>query len=184
MNGKDTEVYSKWRTMIERCYGSKIHLSRPTYAGCTITDEWRDFQDFADWFVSHDYSGYGYQLDKDILIPNNKIYSPDTCCFVPQELNILFTNTRPSRDNCPQGVYFRKEYSRYTAQLAVDGGTKHLGSFGCSNEAHLAYMVAKKAYIKVKALEWQDRIADNVFEALMAWSSQPQLPNLDAKLIK
>lgn len=52
----------------------------------------------------------------------------------------------------------------------TNGVKKHLGCFTCPNEAHLAYKKAKKAHVKTKALEWQDRIARDVFDALMIWS--------------
>ena len=60
----------------------------------------------------------GWQLDKDILIKGNKIYSPDTCCFVPSEINNLFVGCNKSRGSLPIGVTFNKRLKRYVAQIS------------------------------------------------------------------
>lgn len=168
-NGKNTISYVVWSEMIRRCYSAKQLLKRPSYAHCDVDERFHDFQDFADWYYSHPYSDIGYQLDKDILVPGNKIYSPDTCCFVPMQINVIFTNRAACRGSYPQGVTLSKRNSNFVARLAVNGKKKHLGCFDTPEEAYQVYKIAKEAYVKAKALEWQCRIADNVFEALMAW---------------
>lgn len=170
IKGRKSLPYKAWSNMIQRCYSTALQKKNPTYLGCTVAEEWRDFQDFADWYYNHDYSSMGYHLDKDILIPNNKIYSSGTCCFVPAELNSLLNNHGLARGGYPQGVIFNESAGNYRSRLNINGSQKHLGYFDCSNEAHQAYRLAKEAYVKEKALEWQDRIADNVFQALMNWT--------------
>ena len=168
-NGNITKAYDTWNSMVTRCYSYKYQSRQPTYIGCTVAEAWLDFQNFAKWFYGHDYSNLGYHLDKDLLIPNNKIYSPETCCFVPSSLNNLLTNRKSKRGAYPQGVCLKKATGRFSARLMVDGKKKNLGYFDCPNEAHQAYKVAKEKYVKEKALEWRDRIAPNVFDALMSW---------------
>lgn len=168
-NGKRTSAYSTWRNILERCYSPKIHETRPTYIGCTMHESWHNFQVFADWFYGHGYSDIGYHLDKDLLIPKNKVYSPDTCCFVPIELNSLLTDRRNDRGDYPQGVSWHKRDNIYHAQIMINGNKKHLGYFKCLEKACQAYKITKEAYVKEKALEWQGRIADNVFIALINW---------------
>lgn len=170
INGTNTSAYTAWHSMIARCYCAKLHARKPTYADCTIDDRWLDFQDFADWYYSHPYRELGYELDKDLLFPNNKIYSPETCCFVPQELNKLLLSHASARGVCPQGVYYHKPTGKYLARMKYNGKSRHLGLFGCPQEAHQAYKKTKEAYVKEKALEWQDQIADNMFQALMNWT--------------
>ena len=155
--------------MIRRCYDTKMQLRQPTYKGCTVAEEWFDFQAFAEWFCGHEYSGAGYCLDKDLLFAGNKVYSPHTCCFVPQELNKLLSDRKAARGDLPQGVSYFKRDSNYVAGISINAKKKNLGYFDCPNEAHQVYKKAKEAYVKEKALEWQDRIADNVFQALMSW---------------
>lgn len=167
---KRSLAYSKWFDMIVRCYSPEYQDRYPAYNDCSVDERWRDFQDFADWHYSHPYRELGYELDKDLLFPNNKIYSPDTCCFIPQELNKLLTDHRSARGVYPQGVYYHKPTGKYLARMKYNGKSRHLGLFGCPQEAHRAYKKTKEAYVKEKALEWQDRIADNVFQALTSWT--------------
>lgn len=170
IDGKRTNAYQTWVNMIQRCYSPIYQDRHPTYKECVVDEKWLDFQDFAEWFSSQDYNYAGYQLDKDILMPNNKIYSPDTCCFVPQEINLLLVDCGASRGKYPQGVHFVTRDRKFQAKLGINGKSKYIGYFDCPKEAHLAYKEAKEVYIKSKALEWQDRIARDVFDALMVWS--------------
>ena len=175
MSGKDAPAYYTWHNMIRRCYNHETQLRQPAYIGCIVSDAWHDFQVFAEWFYGHSYSALGYHLDKDVLIADNKVYSPETCCFIPQEINKVLNHRAAGRGKYPQGVSFHNQLKRFTARLNINGKQKSLGMFDCPNEAHQAYVVAKVTYVKDMALEWRDRIADNVFQALMAW----ELPNLD-----
>lgn len=170
--GRYTKAYQVWLAMLNRCYDKKTQKRQPTYIGCTVDDRWHDFQDFADWFYSHPYSDMGYQLDKDILVVNNKVYGPDTCCFVPRQLNNLLTNNAAKRGDYPQGVSFYKPKSKYTANISINSKPVCLGYFDYPQEARQAYVVRKEAYVKEKALEWRDRIADDVFQVLMSWKSE------------
>lgn len=167
--GKHTTAYIIWRNMLMRCYSEKNHKRHPSYIECSVDERFHDFQDFAGWYYNHDYSNLGYELDKDLLIPNNKIYSPDNCCFVPQELNKLLTSRGRCRGKLPQGVCFHSRVKKYNAQVWISGKRKHLGYFDCPDEAHQVYREAKERYVKNKALEWANRIEWNVFVALMAW---------------
>lgn len=82
--------------MKQRCYSALFHQRRPSYIGCVVCDEWLVFENFYYWVVNQDWKGK--HLDKDILIPNNKIYSPDTCVFVSPKLNRLLTQKNQIKD--------------------------------------------------------------------------------------
>lgn len=81
-----------WTNIIRRCYTINTSRRNVTYIDCSVDERWHNFQNFAQWF----YENYnpeimeGWHLDKDILVKGNKIYSPETCCFVPNDINILF----------------------------------------------------------------------------------------------
>lgn len=76
----------KWKGMMVRCYNLKSLVRAPTYKGCSVCEEWHNFQNFAAWFK--DNFKEGMHLDKDILTEGNKIYSPSTCKFVTPQENI------------------------------------------------------------------------------------------------
>lgn len=168
-DGRATKPYNIWCNMIQRCYNPKTQLKHPTYKGCTVAEEWHDFQNFADWYYSHDYSGIGYQLDKDILNPGNKVYSPETCCFIPQQINLLLVDRAAARGKYPQGVYIHERDGNYCAQMSVDGKRKHLGCSESPRGAYVIYRKAKESYVRAKAKEFKDRIAEDVFIALITW---------------
>ena len=115
------------------------------------------------------YGFKGWQLDKDILQKGNKLYSKDTCCFVPQELNNLLIKSDNSRGEYPVGVCFHKPSGKFMAQLKVNGKMKHLGRFTTPDEAFQAYKTAKEANIKVVAQKWKHLLDERVFRALMVY---------------
>jgi hypothetical protein len=168
-NNKVTKAYHAWYDMIGRCYCPKLQSKNPSYKGCSVTTDWHDFQDFAEWYYGHEYSDMGYDLDKDLLYPKNKIYSPTTCCFAPKALNVLLIDRKSTRGEYPQGIYFSKDRGKYQAQISINGKQKNLGRFDCQHEAYRTYKIAKEAYVKVMAIEWQGRISDDLFTALMNW---------------
>lgn len=168
-NGKNTKAYRTWHHMLTRAYCPKLHAKFPTYIGCSVTDDWCDFQAFADWFEGHEYSHHGYQLDKDLLLPNNKIYAPDRCVFVPSQLNNLLTDSGASRGQYLQGVSFHKNTNKFVAYIRINGKNQNLGYFDTELEAYHTYKIAKEANVKDSANQWRDVIADEVYQALMNW---------------
>ena len=149
-NGKPTKCYITWRNMLMRCYDPKYQEKQPTYKGCTVCPEWHNFQVFAEWYYSHYYEvGNNEQmtLDKDILNKGNKVYSPNTCVFVPQSINSLFTKRNNERGEYYIGVY--KKGNKFVAHLSKGNGKLiHLGMFNNSKEAFQAYKEHKESYIK------------------------------------
>lgn len=145
INGSLIISYVQWRLMLMRCYSTKFHKRQPTYISCTVCKDWLLFSNFKKW---HD-NNYieGYQLDKDILFKGNKIYSPETCCFVPHEINTLFIKNDRDRGTLPIGVYFDKNAKKYRAQISTNQKIKHLGIFSLQEDAFNAYKVAKEKYV-------------------------------------
>ena len=161
---KAVKEYYIWSGMLERCYNKKFQEKQPTYKGCSVAEEWLDFQNFAKWFDENYIEGF--HLDKDILIKGNKIYSPETCCFVPREINTLFTFNNINRGELPLGVGYTKNKKKYVSQLSKGVLSKHLGTFSTPEEAFQAYKIAKESYIKEVADKWKDLISEQVYEAM------------------
>ena len=88
----------------------------------------------------------GKQLDKDLL--GSKIYSTETCCFVPSWLNNIFIDSAAVRGNYPIGVNFHKQRKKFVSKISVDGKRKHIGLFESSQEAHKAYCEAKLSRVQ------------------------------------
>ena len=111
----------------------------------------------------------GFQLDKDILVKGNKVYSEDTCCFVPAEINYLIIKANRIRGKYPIGIYEDKQAGKFKVRISVGGKQKHIGRYYCEKEAFYAYKQAKEAYIKEVAEKWKDKIDPKVYDALMQY---------------
>lgn len=145
VEGKKSKAYSTWQGMLQRCYDVKLHKRYPTYIGCSVCDEWLFFQNFAEWFEQN--YKEGLQLDKDLRIHGNKIYSPDTCCFVSNKINNLFhVNQTKNKSGLLTGVTLQD--GRYRAQCNIGTGRRHIGYFDTEKEAHKAYLQVKHNHIK------------------------------------
>lgn len=156
IDGKQVKCkyYLTWKNMLERCYDQKYQAKYLTYIGCVVTEEWLIFSNFKKWMETQDYEGKC--LDKDILIQGNKIYSPDTCIFVTDDINKLFVKGDASRGQYKIGVYFRMEKGKYVSQCRVNGKRKHLGYYLTEEEAYQAYKIFKTSHIHSIALEQTD----------------------------
>jgi hypothetical protein len=167
---KHTREYHDWLHMIQRCYNDKNLLARPTYKDCSVCEEWHNFQKFASWHKENYYEVEGelMSLDKDILIKGNRMYSPETCVFVPKRINNLFETKLDNNTSGTRGIYLDKRYNTYSANCGVGNGkrSKHIGSFKTLDEAFLAYKEFKENFIKQVADEYKDRIPQRLYEAL------------------
>ena len=96
INGKNTDAYEVWRGIIRRCYDESHQSINPTYIGTTVSYEWLNFQNFAKFYYTNipKIEGVRFALDKDILQQSveYKIYSKETCIFIPMEINSFMTN--------------------------------------------------------------------------------------------
>ena len=167
--GKNTKIYNIWRSMLRRAYSEAYQANKPTYIGCSVSDNFKYYHLFHAWCQTQVGFGVeGYQLDKDILIKGNKVYSESTCIFVPSKLNNLFTKHNSARGTCPIGV--RVHGNRFQARGRDDAGYVHLGTFDSAELAFFAYKVFKEAYIKKQAERYRDVIDVRAYEALMNYS--------------
>lgn len=141
--------YSKWADMLCRCYASKHKKKNPTYQGCSVCDKWLLFSNFKSWMEQQDWEGK--QLDKDLLVYKNKVYSPETCVFLYPRLNGFLVKVDARRGLLPIGVSYRKlENGRITTrkkpyECHISDGSKRLfiGYFKTPEEAHRAWQKAK-----------------------------------------
>ena len=137
-------------------------MRHPTYKDVTVCEEWHNFQNFAKWF--EDNYVEGFELDKDILVKGNKIYSPETCCFVPKEINSLFKNY--NNNLLPTGISYDKINKKYKVSIRINGKMKTKGRYVTVEEAFKVYKTAKETYIKEVADKWKEQISDKVYQAM------------------
>jgi len=167
---KLTLQYIKWAGMLKRCYSKELHIKEPSYKDCTVCEEWHNLQTFAKW---HDENYYQIEdevmcLDKDILTKGNKTYSPDTCIYVPQGINLLFTKRDSERGILPIGVCLNKRKVQNDNYIAhVSGlGDGFLGKFKTIEEAFNVYKKHKEQRIKQIADKYKGKIPEKLYDAL------------------
>jgi len=138
-NGKFALAYQSWSNMLRRCYDPSALRSDPSYEDCIVDVGWHNYQTFAVWFYSNHVEGY--ELDKDLLSNDSKIYSPETCVFILPELNkIMMKNESSSR--LPVGVTSDRS-GNFAARITTEAVCQWLGSFNTPEEASKAYQKAK-----------------------------------------
>ena len=167
------QEYVLWKNMLSRCYGKNTHKTRSTYLNCEVSDSFKYYPYFKEWcrnqigFNSQDEKGKPFHLDKDILLKGNKVYSENTCVFVPAEINTLVLKCDKARGEYLLGVCYHKRDKKIVSKLSVNKRTIHLGNFDTELEAFQAYKAAKEAYVKELANKWKDQIDPRVYEVLM-----------------
>lgn len=152
--------YQTWADMLRRCYSAKTKSRSPSYQGCTVAPIWFSFSEFRKWMIQQDYKGK--DLEKDILFPGNKIYSPDTCVFVSRNINIFVTDSGSRQGEWPVGVHWNKEGKTFVAQCRnpFTGKAQHLGCFADPELAHAAWRAHKHKIALIYAdLQTDPRVA-------------------------
>ena len=166
VNGKHTKVYTAWHSMLKRCYSEKALKRHPTYTGCSVCDDWIYFQRFAEWYKNNYYGieGSKLQLDKDLLFKDNKVYSPETCMYVPHWLNMFTVACNVARGKYPLGVNYKKQNKKYQANCKANGKKKYIEYFSTPEEAHQAYINFKISLIPDMLLRLkEEKIPSSVY---------------------
>lgn len=178
-----TEGYVLWNSVNKRCdTEAEKRKGRTWYL--ESENHFEGFGAFVSW--CHDQQGYGnkdalgnkWQLDKDLLVLGNKVYSPDTCIFVPSKINSLLLSSKSIRGEYPIGVCFNKRFGKFVSQVNDEGKRKSLGYFTCPMKAHKAWQEFKvskileesensaygeklRSALKVKAAQIEQAIFEN-----------------------
>ena len=172
INGVITKEYELWQSMLERCYSDALKKKNPTYEGCEVSENFKSYEYFYEW--CHNQIGFGecgFQLDKDLLVKGNKVYSENTCVFIPKEINILLTKRTASRGEHLIGVSWHKTKKAFVARVNKNKGKPEwLGLFKTEIEAFNTYKTAKEAFVKEQANKWKGKIDERAYNALMNYT--------------
>lgn len=164
-----SKSYQSWKNMMFRAYGECIHKYAPYYIGASVCEEWLSYANFRKWYDEHYYMMDEQQmnLDKDILWKGNKVYSPETCCFVPKFINILFIANDKVRGDNPIGVWY--EDGRYRAGISYFGKYVKIGDFDTKEAAFERYKEKKEKLLQDVAIKYKEQIPYRLYEAMMRW---------------
>ncbi len=173
---KMLKEYDLWKSMLHRCtkeYGFK----RSAYAGVTCSENFKSYSLFYEWcnkqvgFKNVDEKGNYWQLDKDLLIKGNKVYSEDVCVFVPQRLNLLLIKYDAKRGEFPIGVSWCEKRGKFqTGCKDYLGVSRNLGRYYTVEESFQAYKTFKEATIKQAANDYKEVLDERVYQALLNYT--------------
>lgn len=142
--------YSKWKDMLKRCYCPSSLKKDPSYKDCIVCEEWLTFSNFKLWMEKQDWQDK--QLDKDLKVLGNRVYSPDTCMFVTCKVNTIIN----SKFDLSVGASSKASSTKYYASCSNPfdlGKDIYLGTFNSVAEANSAHRVKKVSYVKKVAKE-------------------------------
>ena len=167
-NRKLKKEYKIWYNMLMRCYDPKYQEKHPTYKGCKVEDYLLNFQHMGEWIEENYYEIQGEKmcLDKDILCKGNKTYSRDTCIFVPERINLLFTKRDKLRGKDPIGVY-QLPNGNYQVECHDEYGKSIcLGTYKTKKEAFRVYKEYKEKVIKEVIDSYEGKIPESYYSRL------------------
>ena len=176
VNGVLTKEYVLWNNMLSRCYSDTSKKRNPTYIGCEVSDNFKSYEYFYEW--CHSQIGFGvegngnpFQLDKDLLIKGNKVYSEYSCVFIPNEVNKILTKSTASRGEYLIGVCWDKTNKAFRAMVSKNKGKReNLGCFNTELEAFNAYKKSKESFVKEQANKFKSQIDIRAYNALMNYT--------------
>lgn len=153
-------IYIVWQHMLRRCYCPNYLAKKPTYIGCSVAPEWLTFSNFRDWMLRQPWQGN--HLDKDLLFPGNRVYSPEACVFVSRMTNSVLIDRGNDRGEYPLGVHLNKKLNLFVGQVSTFGTNTYLGCFSNRMDAHAAWQREKAKIIREVAAQqgdWRVEIA-------------------------
>lgn len=148
--------YLRWKNMLQRAYSLTYKEKYPTYRSVVVCDEWLTFSTFKVWMEAQDWEGK--VLDKDILFPGNKVYSPETCVFVSHIVNCL--NLDCGKE---PGILKRFNSNIFTPKCGnpLTGKRECLGSFKSQEESKQAWLKRKdEIACELADMQKDERVAD------------------------
>lgn len=174
INGRNTKEYDTWASMLQRCFKTQLKEKQPTYENVVCCDEWILYDNFYEWLHNQPnydrwLNGKRWAIDKDILNKRNKIYSPETCCLVPQNVNCLFLKREAERGRHPIGVSHRKDGFLASCHNPFTNNREELGYHSTPTMAFNTYKKYKEDIIKqVAKIEYESgNITEECYKAMM-----------------
>lgn len=172
VDNKPVKEYRLWESMLDRCT-EKHWSTHPTYTGTTCSENFKSYTFFYEWcqeqigFGNIDSNNRYWHLDKDLLVKGNKLYSEDTCVFIPAKLNNLILKGDKRRGDYSIGVFYRADRGKFMCSCDPKG---YIGLFATEYDAFLAYKKYKESFIKAVAIEYKQQLDARAYKSLIDYS--------------
>lgn len=143
----------KYVDMVSRCQNRHYGIV------CTFWKE--NPESFYRWMeeVSYPDAGCNYEIDKDILFPMGRVYSPETCCLIPKSLNLLFEISKN---------YIHKEHKHGEEKywFIPPGSTTGRIYKSTKEEAKAEYLRLKVDFMKKRIEESKHMVTEKIYNAM------------------
>jgi len=174
-----SKIWRVWAGILRRTDGrDPVHLDMvPTYKDCTCDPRWFRLSAFKEWVESWD-DHENKQVDKDILIPGNKHYGPDTCLMVTRLVNSWFKEyPQDYIGDLPVGVTrnynkkqaFTRPYRAQIMEVDPNGGPSTKKTLGVFPTVELASDAYENALREARFILYENEIDPIVKKALEGW---------------
>lgn len=185
---KSTPEYAAWVNMLSRCYyekGINVIKGYSTYTDVTVDKSWFNFQVFAEWYTKESNrihridSTLKLNLDKDIISPELRVYSENTCCLIPSDLNTAIIVKQNVKNNKMPSNFVKRSNGKYHVTFTAMNDSVKLADFNTELECVTAFITAKEQYIKFLANKYISILSENVYHTLINYKH----PKSDALLL-
>ena len=167
VDNKSMLSYETWNSMLYRCYNKRKDGQNDSYYGIVeVCKEWHNYQNFAEWYYENFYT-VGEEsmcLDKDTICRDNKIYSPETCVFLPKKLNVAFIKI--SQDKFWINDIRSNGMERFSCQITLNGKQKYLGIFNTKEELIEYKNKIRREHLLNLISEYEEKIPAHITEKL------------------
>ena len=109
-----------------------------------------------------------YRRHHNIFEVGGKVYSEDTCVFVPCDINNFLTNRKKQNRSGHTGVSFHKASGKYVAQISFGGKRKHLGLFENPKDGENFYLLVKRRMAIELIEKYKSNLDERVIDALLS----------------
>lgn len=147
--------HQTWLSVIRRCYSQTYLKKYPAYKGCSVDQRWKKLSSFIAWMKiqpEHDlWVSHNYQVDKDFLFPNERVYGPDTCVLLPSpSINGLFGGMKKGRV-FPLGVSYKGGPIKNIRPRSIPVGKRYISA--CSALQRRGIRNGKPGRLKTFAMQ-------------------------------
>lgn len=181
VNSKSTNEYRSWINMLSRCYdpnyiGTKA--GQMCYSGVQVEDSWLNFQVFAEWYckelvvVELKSPETKFVLDKDLLSPNVKIYSPETCCLIPEQLNIVLVDKLSLNKTRKLSTIRKCKNGTYSIGVSLNKKFTTFSGYKTEKECFDLYLSIKEKELNNLIEKYKFLLNEKVYLALIEYSSE------------
>lgn len=167
--------------LVDRIYSDMMarcgNVNYENYCDFKVCEEWKnDRNSFYEWCFKKLYNCEidTLELDKDLFSKGEKIYSPDTCCFLPKKINIAITCKCTKSSMLPTGISIY--YSGGYIATVQNGSRRVSKTFRNLDDACEFYVSTKERYIREMAGFYKEYLPERIYNALMEYKVKQDFP--------